>query len=211
MSFYALVNPPLTFGGAVTEFMVEPGAARGSARRCPKCGGFTSMLELLPPVPITIETWGQECGDLAFGGSQQLLASDKLRECMESKRIVGFEKFGSVRIVEWKRRRPSADSMPGYSIASIAYGNAAVDDQKSGLERTETAQCPECRLGGVVQRFERIIIEPNTWSGEDIFYPRGLGAILVSSKFKQVCDDEGLLNCCMIPASEYGRDHAKIS
>jgi hypothetical protein len=56
-------------------------------------------------------------------------------------------------------------------------------------------------------RWKRLVVEAGTWTGEDAFRPRGLsGTILVSPRFKQVCEQHGIKNADFKPAEQAGHD-----
>lgn len=87
----------------------------------------------------------------------------------------------------------------GASWGDIAFGPA---DREAG------AVCPECGLAGVNRRLRRTVLGPDTWSGEDVFFARGLpSTILVSERFKSLCETAGLTNCSLVDAKKFGFDH----
>jgi hypothetical protein len=59
---------------------------------------------------------------------------------------------------------------------------------------------------GQLRRFERIIVEEGSWSGEDVFVARGLpGVILVTSRFEEMCRINGMKNANFVLAATYHR------
>lgn len=84
-----------------------------------------------------------------------------------------------------------------------------LDESASGLEREDDgAVCSECGLGGIIKRLRRVILRPDTWSGEDVFFARGLpGTILTSERFKSLCETAGLANCSFVDAEAFSFDH----
>jgi hypothetical protein len=65
---------------------------------------------------------------------------------------------------------------------------------------------PEAILEEDLKRWNRIIIDPKTWTGEDIFEPRGLSDFIASDRFKEVCKANDVKNAYFIPAEEYAYD-----
>jgi hypothetical protein len=66
--------------------------------------------------------------------------------------------------------------------------------------------CSECRDNGI-ERLDRIVFEPETWSGEDILFARGLPGIeIASERFKSFCDDRAFANCVLIDAMRFSFD-----
>lgn len=208
MKFFALQNPKAGRGDAVTDYLPVDGSRTGDAPRCPVCGKFLGMLPLLPPVRVELEAWGSRWGDVAFGPGDQILVSDKLKKLFAEAGLVGFERLDSVEIVKAKRRKPGAGDPPGYWLASIQRSRAVLDESASGLVREEAPTCEECRIGGIIKRVSRIVLQASTWSGEDVFFARGLpGAVLVSERFKRLCDANGLSNCSLVAAEDFSFDH----
>jgi hypothetical protein len=59
----------------------------------------------------------------------------------------------------------------------------------------------------LLRRWQRVILEPGSWTGEDIFHARGLPATYITSeRFKEVCERYRIANAVLIPAEEYGYD-----
>ncbi len=208
MKFFVLQNPKAGRGDAVTDYLPVDGSRTGDAPRCPVCGNFLGMLPLVPPVRVEIEAWGSRWGDAAFGPSDQILVSDKLKKLFAEAGLVGFERFDPVVIVKAKKRKPGAGDPPDYWLASIQRSRAALDDSASGLVRDEAPTCEECRIGGIIKRTRRIVLQANTWSGEDVFFARGLpGTVLVSERFKHFCEANDLANCFIVAAEDFSFDH----
>jgi len=159
-------------------------------------------------VHVVLEAWGSRWGDIAFGPGDQILISDKLKKLFAEAGLSGFERLDPVKIVRAKRRKRGAGDPPEYWLASIKRSGAAIDEAASGLVREEAPTCAECRAGGIIKRARRIVLKANTWSGEDVFVARGLpGTILVSGRFKRLCEDNDLGNCSLIAAEDFGFDH----
>jgi hypothetical protein len=53
---------------------------------------------------------------------------------------------------------------------------------------------------------ERLVLEPGTWTGDDVFEPRGLAEIMAPQRFKDACDRHGIKNAEFRPAEEAGHD-----
>jgi hypothetical protein len=103
--------------------------------------------------------------------------------------LVGFERLDPVKVVRVKRRKRGTGDPPDYWLASIQRSRAMLDDTASGLVREEAPLCEECRVGGVIKQVDRVILRPGTWSGEDVFFARGLqGTVLVSERFKRLTE-----------------------
>jgi hypothetical protein len=55
-------------------------------------------------------------------------------------------------------------------------------------------------------RIGRVVLEADTWSGEDVFRARGDSAIIVTSRFQHMASESGILGALFVPASEYHID-----
>jgi len=195
-----------------TDVMPEAGSPVGEAPRCPSCGRFIGMLKWLPPYRVEMDTWGEQFGDFAFaGGSEYFLVSDRFREIyMQSgcKGLSGFDPVEVGRITRHKKKL--RNSAPKYFKVDVVRSHTAVDQAASGFEWSEGASvCPACLFPkeGVIKRWKGVVIQPEAWDGEDIFVPRGGGEIVATSRFKKLCEANGLRNAVLIPAERYGHDY----
>lgn len=207
MKLYVLQNPKVGRTDAVTDFTQVEGSKTGDAPQCPVCGKYLGSRPLLPPIRVELEAWGARWGDVAFGTSDEILVSSKLDTLFVESGLVGFARVEDVEVVKVKRRRSGLGDPPHFFLAAIMRGSARLNERASGLVRDELPRCEECRLGGIIKRADQIVLEANTWSGEDLFIARGLpGTILASERFKRLCDDRDLSNCCLVPAQEFSFD-----
>lgn len=208
MRFFVLQNPREVRGDSVTDYLPADGSKTGDAPRCLVCGQPIGMLPLLPPVRVELEAWGTRWGDVAFGPGDQILVSDKLKKLFGEAGLLGFGHLDPVDIVKLKKHKRGTEDPPGYWLASIQRGQAAVDESASGLVREGAPTCDECRIGGIIKRVSRVILQAKTWSGEDLFFARGLpGTILVSERFKRLCEANSLTNCSLVAAEAFSFDH----
>jgi len=208
MNFFVLKNPKAGNWIAVTDFLPIDGSYTGDAPKCAKCGRFLGMLPLLPPVRVELETWGTACGDIAFGPGDEILISIRVYECFRASRLTGIIDIGPVEIVKVNSHRKLRGNVPSYRCCRVNRSRAAIDDVKSGLQIEEPWTCEECRIGGTIKRAARLILEDGSWSGEDIFFARGLpGTMIVSERFVAFCQQNDVLNAHLLPAEEFSFDH----
>jgi hypothetical protein len=205
MKFYVLSNPDFEDSDAITEFVSATGARRGDAPRCRVCGGPTGALPLLPPMRFELEVWDGRFGDVAFGPTKRLLVSARFRNAFLHEGLIGFPEFELAEIVNISARIKIKGAIPEYFAVYPMQSRAAVDRAASGIDG-DPPSCEECRIGGV-DRVRRVVIEPETWSGEDVFIARGLpGTIITSQRFKEFCDRHVFSNCVLTEASHYHFD-----
>jgi hypothetical protein len=209
MQFYVLATPRAHDSDVRTDFLeAEVGRMKtGEAPTCPVCGAAIGGLPVLSPRRVKLRLWGRHFSDLAFGGGTEVLVSTRFRDAFLRSGLTGFSGFAPVEIAKVVARlRKIPKPLPSYFAAVPSMSRAAVDDRASGLDYEERWTCDECRTG-LMERMRRLVLEPGTWSGEDVFIARGLyGRIITSERFKQFCDREAFTNCVLIPAAHYHFD-----
>jgi hypothetical protein len=192
-----------------TQFLDVDTSETGEGPNCPACGGIIGSLVWLPPLKAELLLGGRAFGDIAFGPGDDFLISERLKAIVEEHLVTGFEGFDPVEIVRVSRRRRSARKIepPGYYRVTVRRTEAAIDQARSGVEWAEPPTCPFCREGDDLQRWQRVVLEEGTWSGEDIFQARGLPATYIASeRFKTICEEYKIKNALFYPAEEYGYD-----
>jgi hypothetical protein len=166
-------------------------------------------LPWLPPHRADLEVWGQDYGDIAFG-SYELLVSERFKDLWTTSNLQGLSGFWPVEIVKVKRRNKQKmrGRPPNYYCVSIGYGRSAIDYRASGItfEKGKGEDiCQECNMGTEVTKSgHRLVFTPGTWSGEDIFFPRGRPACrFASTRFNAFCTENAIKNALLLPAETY--------
>jgi hypothetical protein len=176
----------------------------GAAPTCPKCGDFVGSLTWQPPYRGELELYGKSPGDLmeAPGG---LLMTERFAEGFKAEGLTGLSGFHPVEIsrVRRKRRGPKPGPPPRYLLAIPTYGPAAVDLERSRLNRHRPRACTWCREAGV-DAIDGLALEEGTWTGEDVFRPRGLwGDIFVSERFMRFAQGHATTNMAFVPIDKF--------
>jgi len=208
MNFFVLISPRDTTRPGVTDFGHVKPVHNGEAPKCPNCGGFIGAIPWLPPQRAELEVWRKDYGDIAFGPGGERLVSERFATLYKAEGLTGLEGFHEVEIVKVIRRGGSKlrTPPPKYYSVSITRSRAAIDQDASGFIHEKPIACNQCRVGSI-KRWSRIVIEQNTWSGEDVFFARGLpGTILTSEGFKEFFDRNHINNGILINAGEYSHD-----
>lgn len=211
MNFYVIerrVPKHLPFDDAATNAQSSPMRIKLDARpRCERCGQPMGWGEWLPPFKVLIETWGRQFGDIVeVAATNEILVSDRFRRAYEASRLVGLTGFEPVEIDAVLRYKNLAGEPPAYFRANPVRSMSAIDSTASECEWQTPPACAVCREGDI-KRWQRIVFEPDTWSGEDIFYSRGLPyALMTSARFKEVCEANAITNVTFLPAESYGCD-----
>ncbi len=211
MRFYVLEPDGMLFGTkwAYGEDM-DP-VILGEAPKCPKCGRAVGLLEWLPPHRVKVSSAKPEkWGDFLWGTFFPFMVSERFKTIYEREGLTGIEVFYPPAEVVRVGRRRTGDipaGMPAYHLVKIPWGRANMDDAASEVERKPWS-CAYCR--GSVIRYERIVIEPGSWQGDDLFIARGLsGVVLASERFKEVVESYGLTNVWLIPSERYAYDEKR--
>lgn len=183
------------------------------APRCPHCGDFIGMLPWLPPYRVELELHGEEPGDyVSLPGYEQII-SERFADAFRAEGLTGLEGFHLVEVqrVKCMRKRPRKPlTVPRYYVVWPCYSRAAVDLVLNRVRFSTPPTCPECRSTGI-DATHGFVLEPGTWSGEDIFRPRGMqGRIIVSERFKEFADRHGLTNMKITPTEQFVRDPSNL-
>jgi hypothetical protein len=207
MKFFVFRRIDFENADGVTEFYYIKNSAKGLAPKCPTCGNNIGMLPPIPPIHVIIETFGSQWGDIAFGPGDRILASRRLIELLSRSGMSGLSEILPVTVEKTERRRGHlTEERPEYWLASIARSRTLLDEVASGLVREGEVVCNDCRIGGIIKRIDRIIVNEHSWDGYDIFEARGLSDILVTERFVRMCEENNLVNCYFTPADEFGFD-----
>jgi hypothetical protein len=180
-----------------TSFVPDEGARYGEAPRCPACGEYVGMREWLPPYEVELELHGDDWGDVAYFGAD-MLVSCRFADAWKRARLVGLEVLDQVRVV-----KPRRADVPEYLRTAVSVSEAAVDEARSRIVRGRQPTCRLCRSGGI-DAIRGLVVEKETWSGEDVFEARGLqGLVIASDRFRAFAEDEGLTNIGLVPLNAY--------
>jgi len=210
MKFYVFDNPKIDSpddqrGGM--DAIKEEGFNVGDAPRCPKCGRPLGMLLWLPPYRLELETWGRDYGDVSRTGDN-LVVSHRFVHMYQDAALKGLAHFEPVQVLRLihRRGRPK-EAPPSYFTATVPQSQTTVDQEASGyVWKDDSEWCRVCLRRRIIIRYERVIIKPETWAGEDIFFPRGGRMIVVSDRFREAFERHALRGAICIPAEDYGYD-----
>ena len=191
-------------GAHDTEF-ARLGSSLGPAPRCPQCGETIGSLIWLPPYQGELELHGTSFGDLLKGPCGGLLVTERFARDFKAEGLTGLGGFHPVEVtrVRRKRRGAQAPPPPPYVFVTPAYGRPALDLQRSSIRSKRPAECVECRYTSP-DSVDGLVLELETWSGEDVFRPRGLwGVILVSERFLRFVGGYDLAHMSLVPSEKY--------
>lgn len=208
MKFYVLEAPESHQTDAETMCLDVDTTRMGPAPRCPACDAFIGMLRPLPPRQVEIALGGRRFGDLGFGLGTNLLVSQRFRDPFLQSGLTGLSGFTPAEVVEVIARFGRVPTpIPNYFVAEPERSRAVIDDRACGIDYSQRWKCKECK-SGIMIRLRRLVLEPGSWSGEDVFVARGLyGTIITSERFKQFCDRHAFSNCVLVDAEHFHFDY----
>ena len=207
MNFFHLTGTDVNDDVAGTDCGKPEGSVSEDAPTCPECGGITGLLVWMPPFRIEMQFWGYKHGDIAFGAGMDLLVSERFKEQFVRQKLTGLDFLGSAEVVKVTPKRMSRN-MPQYTVARVKRARAVVDEDASGVDREDGPVCEACRFGGDIKRWSGIVVDPDSWEGEDIFIARGFpGDIITSERFYDFCQRHEFTNVNLVPAETFGHDY----
>lgn len=176
----------------------------GDPTYCQMCSRPTSMREWLPPFRVNLDSWGTRYADVANVG-ETLIVSDHFQKWFHTNGLKGLHGFTPIEVAKINhRRKKPLETFPQYFIASVTRSITRIDQQASGyVWKDPDKVCPECLFDTLI-RHERLIVDLESWIGDDIFYPRGGNGPLVSERFKTAWDEARLAGIIFIPSEQVG-------
>ena len=152
---------------------------------------------------------GSEFGDIAFW-MNDFLTSDRFRDAFMNSGLKGLSRFIGVTVLSHRSHGALEAAPPIYFRTIPHVGSAQVDVTASEVEwrEDERPKCSTCLLGGgAIESWRRVVVNEETWNGDDIFYSYGIpGVLLVSSRFYDWAEGLNFQNLYMFPSEEYGKN-----
>ena len=188
----------------------------GNSQKCPVCGSPVTGKRWMPPHQVKLsKARPSKWADFMWGPVSSLLVSQNFKQIYEQKGLSGVSSFSEpveiIRMGALKNGQfPAAP--PVYHVVNVLWGGANQDDKASGLKfsNPSAVKCTHCRSVRAGRRQDRVILEPGSWNGKDVFIPRNAPVpFLVSERFKQVVEDHHLTNARFIPAEYYAYDSSR--
>lgn len=182
----------------------------GDSKSCPVCGNPVGLRTWLPPHRIKLSTAKPEkWGDFLWGGGF-LMISAHFKAVYEAEGMTGITVFHPAAEIVRAGNKKAGDlpsSLPEYHLIEIVWDGANQDDVASEVVRERPVVCSYCRVGGSPRRQQGIVIEQGSWTGADIFTPRGAPVqTMVTERFKEVVEAHQLKNAWFIPSERYAYD-----
>lgn len=181
--------------------------------QCPQCGRSIGPLQWLTPHKLKLSSAKpQKWSDIVWGSwLSGLMVSMRFKKIYQQQGLAGIEIFyPQAEVVKFGSKVPHQvpNPHPVYHLTKIVWNGANLDDKASNIVRYPPRyQCSYCRGVGGPKKYDKVVFEKGSWTGADIFVPRGLeGVIVVSQKFKNVAQSRVFTNTLFIPAEKYAYD-----
>jgi len=177
----------------------------GPPLHCPQCGGTIGTLSWQPPYRVEVVLYGKDFADLLGGPGGDLLVTERFAEDFKAEGLTGLSGFHPVEVTRVRRkgRGPKPGSPPRYFFVTPAHGQPALDMERSRLRLSKPVECSWCRYAGI-DAIDGLAVEEGTWSGEDVFRPRGLwGRIFVSERFMRFAERHAMSHMALVPIEKY--------
>ncbi len=177
----------------------------GPALRCPQCGDTIGALCWQPPYRVELELYGKDFGDLVKSAGGDLLVTERFAEDFKAEGLTGLSGFHPVEVLRVRRRGrgPKPGPPPRYLLVTPAYGQPALDMERSRLRTSKPIACSWCRYTGI-DAIDGLVLEEGTWRGEDVFRPRGLwGTVIVSERFMRFAERHAMSHFALVPIEKY--------
>ncbi|HSP81797.1 MAG TPA: hypothetical protein VLQ93_24975 [Myxococcaceae bacterium] len=142
------------------------------------------------------------------GPGSGFLVTERFAESFRAEGLTGLSGFQPVEVVRVRGRRRGSNStpIPRYVYVIPIFGGAAVDESRSLIRRSHPIACDACRETGV-DAIHGFSLEEGSWTGDDVFFARGMpGSAVVSERFARFVERHGLTNMLLIPTEEYTWD-----
>jgi hypothetical protein len=144
-----------------------------------------------------------------------LLVTARFKELYEREGLTGITEFsppveivraGQVRVENGQLQGRDV-AVPTYHAAEVFWGGGNIDDVASGVVYEDESRilCDYCRDGGIKLTFARLVLEPGSWTGLDMFIPRGTHHIFVTERFVSLAQKHELKNAFLVPSEQYAR------
>jgi hypothetical protein len=192
--FYVLV--PGRGSAADTEFFKTEPITRGEAPKCTTCGRFIGMRRWISPRHAQVVVHGQRPGDFVFASSSEFLVSEAAISAIRNEGLMGLSDVAEVQVSS--TLMAEAGEVGRYFYGDITQQGADLDSARSDVERTAAPECDDCLSDGIAS-IRGFAIDSSTWSGADIFVPRGLpGVVVVSEAFRRVAEEHSFSNIDLV-------------
>ena len=180
---------------------------------CPACARPIGRLPWLAPHEVQLKQ-PRRVGDFVSGaGGSAFLASERFVEAWQDSTLSGIDRLLDITVVRMGTTA-SARSLPRPHLHGVTpvHSMTRVDYTKMGVQwsvHPDRAYCRTCGpggggLGGIARSWQRIMVDPQSWTGDDMFFAINFpGTILLSESAAAFIEHHRFSNAQLIPADDY--------
>jgi hypothetical protein len=181
--------------------------------RCPKCGRAVGGLYWQPPYNVVLKQ-PHTVGDFVNGaGGCNCLVSERFLSLYKREELKGIEKILPINIIRMGTTEKAKLLIPPklsgiyfrHSLTRVNYDEMGIE----WMKKPKPDYCVLCGPGGgggkfgIVHKREKIVVEINSWEGDDMFFAINLpGSILLSERAANMIVNNQLTNASVIPCEE---------
>ena len=206
--------------GKYTQYKYAWYEAADSARytkdapRCPGCDRFVGSCRWLEPHEVVLKQ-PRRVGDFVAGaGGCDFLASRSCLEALQNAGLRGIERSFPVKVLRMgTTKKAAALPIPELWGVDVICSTTRVDFSRMDFEWSgEAPSVPRCSVcgcalsksSGWLKSWKRVVIEQDSWSGDDLFHAVNFtGSVILSAKAAEIVASGGFTNAKLIPCENY--------
>lgn len=187
-------------------------AKYGDAPRCPACGRYIGAKRWLPPYVISLVegTKTSAPADVMTGpgiGPDSFIASERFVSEFKSSALTGIEQWEPVKIEGFADY--GGDSIHGalvrqrYFVAFFPSPRTRLKLDQMSTTSKGRVECKVCGRGMIVDSYHGVVVDEESWSGEDIVRMTNLEVIVASERFARFFEAGEFTGALVPPANAY--------
>lgn len=196
-------------------FEVPEASRYGDPPTCPSCRRPIGSRTWLPPHAVALKQT-RRVGDFVGGaGGCEFLCQARVVASWRAHGLSGMDDAFPVQISRMgTTSRSNASPRPSLVGVKVPHTMTRVDHSRMDVEWASAPEAGSCRTcgpggggrGGIIRRWQRVVIDAASWNGEDLFIAVNLsGVVLVSERAAAVIHSEGWSNVATVPVEQFRR------
>lgn len=186
------------------------------AERCPLCGRRVSGSFWMQPREVVLTNRRTPDFLYSYSSEAPFLLSERALTVIRQAGLTGIVNAEEIEHTRFKRKGKKEVLIPKYYYIELARSSMTVNHEKSVIvygnqgEETYAEPCPLCRpVPGTYDFIRHLEFNMEQYEGYDIFFTYELGGdAILSKRFVDVCQANGLTNLHYRPAAKTGAKEA---
>jgi hypothetical protein len=186
--------------------------SKEEAPRCAGCGCFVGGCQWLEPHDVVLKQ-PRQVGDFVSGpGGCDFLVSRPCLEALQNAMLRGIKRSFPINVVRMGTTKKGMGlPVPELWGVDVIHSNTRADFSRMDVEWSGNPpsgpRCPVCGCGGSggwLKSWKRVVIEQNSWSGDDLFHAVNFtGKVILSARAAGIVASGGFTNARLIPCEDY--------